>query len=256
MPITVAWGGGVNSTAMLIGMCERNIRPDYITFADTGGEKPHTYQYIPIIREWLASVNFPQLTVVKKTSMYLDLEDNCLKKQQLPAIAYGFKTCSDKYKRQPQDKFHNNLPELKELWRSGGKVVKAVGYDAGERRRAKIVEDSKYQLWYPLIEWGWYREECIEAIRRAGLPDPGKSACFFCPSSKKWEILDLRDRYPELFARAVAMERNAAANLVTVKGLGRNFSWEQFVKIEDAKARENVPEPPEIECMCFDGDDD
>ena len=38
----VSFGGGVNSTALLIGLEERDERPDYILFADTGGEKPET----------------------------------------------------------------------------------------------------------------------------------------------------------------------------------------------------------------------
>jgi len=42
----VAYGGETNSTAMLVYLYEKNQRPDYITFADTGAEKPHTYEHI------------------------------------------------------------------------------------------------------------------------------------------------------------------------------------------------------------------
>ena len=42
-PLVVSYGMGVDSTAMLIGMAQRSIRPDLILFADTGGEKPETY---------------------------------------------------------------------------------------------------------------------------------------------------------------------------------------------------------------------
>ena len=49
-PVVVAYGMGVDSTAMLIGLHQRGIRPDLILFADTGGEKPDTYLYAPIIR--------------------------------------------------------------------------------------------------------------------------------------------------------------------------------------------------------------
>ena len=52
-PLVVAYGMGVDSTAMLIGMEKRGIRPDIILFADVGGEKPDTYLYAPIFREWL-----------------------------------------------------------------------------------------------------------------------------------------------------------------------------------------------------------
>ena len=41
------------------------------------------------------------------------------------------------------------------------------------------------------MEWGWSRKDCIQAIRDAGLPLPGKSSCFFCPSMKRWETSDI-----------------------------------------------------------------
>ena len=37
-PLIVAYGVGVDSTAMLIEFAFRGIRPDHILFADTGGE--------------------------------------------------------------------------------------------------------------------------------------------------------------------------------------------------------------------------
>ncbi len=38
----VSFGGGTNSTAMIIGMYLHKIPIDLILFADTGGEQPHT----------------------------------------------------------------------------------------------------------------------------------------------------------------------------------------------------------------------
>ena len=49
-PLVVAYGLGVDSTAMLIEFADRAIRPDLILFADTGGEKPETYQYLAVLR--------------------------------------------------------------------------------------------------------------------------------------------------------------------------------------------------------------
>ena len=121
------------------------------------------------------------------------------------------------------------FPETQD--RTAGKV-KFIGYDAGEHYRSDKVllrdlADPKYSKWYPLMEWGWDREACIRAIEAAGLPQPGKSSCFFCPSMRAEEIIDLRERYPELFRRALALEDNARANLKTVRGLGRNYSWKE-----------------------------
>lgn len=88
--------------------------------------------------------------------------------------------------------------------------------------------DKKYEKHYPLYVWGWTREECVRVIERAGLPKPGKSSCFFCPSMKKKEIQALWEKYPDLFRRAVALEHGSAATNTSVKGLGRNWSWERY----------------------------
>ena len=47
---------------------------------------------------------------------------------------------------------------------------------------------------------------CIRdrALEAAGLPQPGKSSCFFCPSMKREEIMLLKEQHPDLYARAIA----------------------------------------------------
>ena len=49
----VGYGGGTNSTAMLIGLYHRKIPVDLILFSNTGGEQPHTYDFLPIMDCWL-----------------------------------------------------------------------------------------------------------------------------------------------------------------------------------------------------------
>ena len=40
-PVILNFGGGVNSTALILEMVARGERFDFVIFADTGGEKPH-----------------------------------------------------------------------------------------------------------------------------------------------------------------------------------------------------------------------
>lgn len=142
----------------------------------------------------------------------------------LPSLAYGRKGCSLKWKREPQDAFvSKSWPPARAAWASGLKVRKAIGYDAGPKdaRRSVLKDDNRYTYWYPLREWGWDRERCIEEIERAGLPVPVKSACFFCPASKPHELVDLRRKHPGLTDRIIALETSAAPTLRTVEGLWR-----------------------------------
>jgi hypothetical protein len=66
VPLVIADGLGVNSTALLIGLSRAEVRPDLILFADTGSEKPETYAYLDIRRHWLRRVGFPDLIVVRR----------------------------------------------------------------------------------------------------------------------------------------------------------------------------------------------
>ena len=258
----IAYGCGVNSTALLVGLHQRGIPIDLILFADTGGELPETYAYLPVMDQWLTAHGMPGITVVEyrdKNGGRLTLEQECLRSGTLPSIAYGYKQCSLKHKIAPQDKFCNNYPPCREVWDRGEKVVKFIGYDAGEERRRDQalvydIQDTKYRKEYPLIDWGWEREDCLAAIRDAGLPLPGKSSCFFCPAMKHREIRTLYHRHRELYDRAIAIEDNALPNLTSVKGLGRSWSWRDFVEADKNQVAlcSLFPET-DMPCGCFDG---
>lgn len=89
IPHIVAFGGGVDSTAMIIGLIERNEPIDLIMFADTGGEKPHTYDHIKIFNEWLVSKCYPEIVIVKKVrrdGSLETLEQECHRRKNLPCI--------------------------------------------------------------------------------------------------------------------------------------------------------------------------
>jgi hypothetical protein len=232
MALILSYGAGTNSKALIVGLVERDIKPDHILFADTGGERPDTYAGIIEANEWLKSKNFPEIITVSENE---SLEENCLRRNALPGIAYGFKSCSEHYKIRPQKRW---------VRKNGIKDVKwIVGIDADEAWRAKYDEP-----WYPLIEWDWGRDECVGAIKRAGLTQPGKSSCYFCPSMRQSEIRALNQNYPDLIKRALAMEANA--DLTKVKGLGRSFAWADLLATDDMFPDSfNV----EIACGCYDG---
>ena len=100
-PLVVAYGLGVNSTALLVELVKRAVRPDLILFADTGGEKPATYAYLEVIRPFLARHGLPDVTVVRyrpTRAAYHTLEQQCLHTGTLPSLAYGGRSCSVKYK--------------------------------------------------------------------------------------------------------------------------------------------------------------
>lgn len=246
----VTYGGGTNSTALLIGLRDRKEIPDAIVFSDTGGEKPFTYEYLKRMKIWCKRNNFPKITIVRKGGNNETLEEDILRRKTIPSVAFGYKTCSSKYKIEPFEKWCNHHDKCQEIWESGGRVIKIVGIDADETRRARISTSKKFENRYPLIEWDWGRDDCIDIIKTEGLPLPGKSSCFFCPNTKPKDILLLPE---DLKKRAIEIEHNFLANEKggPVRGLGRNWSWSHL--IETADRQESFYFAQDMPCGCYDG---
>lgn len=274
--IALCFGAGVDSTAMMVALRDAGIRPDVITFANTGGEKPETLDHVAKMNDVLSSWGWPLVDEVRKVPQastgYADLYGNCLSNVTLPSLAYGRKSCSEKWKRVPQDQFIKGVtrgeakrrphPVWEEAQARGTKIVKLIGYDCGKadlRRSASLAEaDDDFDYAYPLQLIGWTRGDCVAAITKTLGPGmvPIKSACFFCPASKQWELYWLAGHHPALLEAALHMERTALmgrhsrfdegvfgaswAMLVTSPaafqssktciGLGRSFSWNHWAR--------------------------
>jgi len=253
-PLAVAYGVGVDSTAMLVGYHQRGIRPDLIIFSDVGAEREATYAYLPVINEWLRSVGFPEVTVVqyraknfKHFPAYHTIEENILTNVSLPAIAYGGHSCSSKWKIAPQDAFMETWQPAREAWSAGVPVLRAVGFEDSphEHKRAKrcatfAVQDidaERYRAVFPLQEWGWNRDRCVAEIKAAGLSVPSKSSCYFCTAMKPWEVKELtHDKHCRIViieARVAQRHLDYAEGKDWPKGVGRPMTeglWRKAVK--------------------------
>lgn len=260
-PITVAYGMGVDSTAVLIGMHQRGMRPDLILSADVGGEKDETYAYVPIINKWLAERDWPLVQMVKYVPQnfknwppYYTLEQNCLTNGTLPSISFSFKfkSCSQKWKAAPQHKFIQSWGPAIEWWAAGGRVLKIIGYDASPKDQKRVdtyctseIEEEHYEYRYLLQEWGWDRERCVQEIIGGGLPVPLKSSCYFCAASQPEEIAALP---VDKLRGIVRLEARARPRFKTeaMKGLwGRNSkkrpgSMTQFIREKGLLSAEEI----------------
>ncbi|WP_122744904.1 hypothetical protein [Pseudomonas viridiflava] len=272
--LSLCFGSGVDSTAMMVALHAAGLKPDVITFADTGAEKPETLRHIDSMNRVLAAWDWPLIDVCRKVPMastgYADLYGNCLNNETLPSLAFGMKSCSIKWKQIPQDQFLKgasrgpNAQPAHPVWlkaqATGERIVKLIGYDCGkaDMRRSKGLKpaDADFDYVYPLQIVRWTRRDCVRAIACALGDDlvPIKSACFFCPASKQWELYWLAVNHPELLEQALLLERNALTgkhsrfndvefgksweDLVrsearfpstsTTIGLGRSFAWNQW----------------------------
>ena len=266
--IVVSYGGGTDSTALLVEAHNRGIRPDLILFADTGSEMPHTYAYLPIIGEWLARVGFPPIQVVRwarQTGEIRPLHVDCQMKNELPSAAYGMAGCTTKWKQQPLEKA---VAENREVFYNvifGGVVERWLGYDATEGSRVANISTKPppYKWRAPLYEWDIARADCREIIKAAGLPQPGKSSCFICPNMRGHEVDKLAVEYPDLMEKALAIEDNAVRLTIETpdmlrQGLGRGtkgMRWSEWLKRPkqmDIFNREPEDDGESMPCGCHD----
>lgn len=210
--LVVCWGVGQDSSGLLVGMIERGIIPWKIVFSDVGNEKRGTYEFKPVFEDYLAREGMPAVNTVryvpknfKHWPKYYTLLENCLTNVTLPSLAYGFHTCSSKWKIAAINRYLKTHPDAQIIWRKGGRIDKAIGFDASpwERQRAargcqtfaiQTDERDRYRLVFPLQDWGWQREDCVAALQRHGLPVPPKSSCFFCPAMKPAEVETLDEQ--------------------------------------------------------------
>lgn len=289
--IALCFGAGVDSTAMMVALKAADLRPDVITMADTGGEKPETMEHARRINDILKAWGWPLVSIVRKATKaetgYTDLYGNCLKNETLPSLAFGMKSCSLRWKVAAQDQYIKgvskgpNRCDPHPIWvkaqREDKRILKLIGYDCGKadmRRSAGLKEsDADFDYAYPLQIVRWNRHDCVRAIAQVMGTEyvPLKSACFFCPASKVWELFWLAAEHPEMLEAALHLERVALTGrhsrfnelefgasweeLVrnaesfpssnTTVGLGRSFAWNQWARVngvvdEDFKVRREL----------------
>ncbi len=228
-PVVVSWGAGVDSTAMILELVERRERIDMVLLAEMP-ERPETLEFIPVFRQWMDAHGIPNETVryrpkrFKNWPPYADLLENCLTNGTLPSVAFSRGACSAKWKVAPQDAWVKAWPVAQKAWARGEKVVRLIGFDSGPRdtRRYKNVADQTNSLFryrYPLREWGRQRPDSEARIRRAGLPVPVASSCFFCTGMQCDEVRTLPQEY---LRQIVLMEARAKPRLRNCEGLWRS----------------------------------
>lgn len=76
------------------------------------------------------------------------------------------------------------------------RVARAISYDTAAR-----------QSFYPLVEWGWTRQACIDYLRATLGITWRKSACVYCPfTSLKDDAIERHKEHPDQVADALMLE--------------------------------------------------
>ena len=193
----LSFGAGVQTTALLL-----MDSYDEVVFADTGGEKQQTYNYIQNVIIPFLHAKGTKFTVLRRKSRSHgteSLEEFCLRTKNVPSIKYRWSTRDFKV-----------LPIRKYIKKNyAPPVICAIGISTDEVTRANSKDPPEYHKIYPLIEQGLSRQDCVKVIQSHGWLVPPRSGCFYCPFNTRvqWNWLYLNDR--PRYDRATVMEANA-----------------------------------------------
>ena len=269
--IILSYGMGVDSTALLLRWLEdprtfpgRDLQEDLIVLtAQVGDEWPDTrilveeHIYPRLAEEGIRTVQVARNGPREKDGVGILADDrapqDCFTEGcytlsmeykttgTLPQYATGCRRCTHKAKGVPLDTW------IKGSGEPG--YTHVVGYNAEETARARRGEgytalgDLDRVVRYPLIEWDWDRQQCLDYIQAITGADWRKSACYFCPFAKEQGVLDRLRENPHITAWVLYLEYQAQAlnpRSSLYKGWslsdsvyfdGQQAAWDRFVNV-------------------------
>jgi hypothetical protein len=217
----VSYGGGVQSTALLVLAAQGRINFPLFLMANVGddSEHPDTLTYVREVATPYAEQHGIELVVLdrhRRDGSVETLWGRLMKEgsRSLPIPvrmsngAPGNRSCTADFKIRVIGK---------ELKRRGANkdnpAVVGIGISVDEIQRANTRRVEVHEeIVYPLVGIGeetglrMNRLDCERAIRDAGLPVPPKSSCFFCPFHRPTAWADLAREHPELWEKSCQLE--------------------------------------------------
>lgn len=224
--------GGKDSTALAFfirdNMPEIHEQIEYV-FCDTECELPETYEYLDKIEVFLDKP-------IKRLKPYMNFDHLYQIYNLLPSIRYRWCTIEMKTKV-----FRKYLYDrLKE---DNGTVNIYIGIRADEAHRAEnsinSTENFINQI-YPFLEHGLQKQDITQILEKNGIGFPdyykwrSRSGCYFCFFQRKIEWVNLYEKHPDLFKKAMEYEREGS------EVRGKNFTWCQDMSLKELIKPQNI----------------
>jgi hypothetical protein len=195
-PITWSYGGGTQSIAIAVLIAQRSLPcPEFAVIADTGHEASETWEYLtkyvqPLLDTVGLKVEIAPPTLQKRG---LKTEKGDLKKRVI--MRYMRQRC-----------YGPDNPA--EMW---------IGFSRDEMGRCASSGVKWLEYSWPLLDMdgvigqSFSRNDCRQLVIKAGLPDPPKSSCYFCPFRQNSQWKRLREHYPADWQNAVRLDEEMRA---------------------------------------------
>jgi len=236
----LSWGLGTQSTYLGILSAMGNLpKVDAIVHADTQWERDASYRIKEFYTPWFVDRGIPVLE---------DTAGNIREMGAKEHIHIPFFT-SDGGPLQRQCTRHFKIDVNKRTMRlfagfdprkaphpKPGQIIVWLGYSYDEYHRMKQSQVKFIKREYPLIKNRITRNDCIEGIKKLGLPVPVKSACIACPYRSATEYLEMKNDAPHEFRDAVAFDRENRNNPLAKRGgstADELYVWRKVIPLEE-----------------------
>ncbi len=212
--------GGKDSSALAVYLRDKVPGMEYF-FCDTGAELPETYEYLTRL-EVILGKPVIRLNAQRGFDHWFEVFRGALPSPQM-------RWCTKNMKIKPI-----------EAWIGDALALSYVAIRADEsNRKGYISTKPNIRTRFPFIEDGIDRDGVTQILEEAGIGLPTyydwrtRSGCYFCFYQRKAEWVGLADRHPELFRRAVAIERKVLrdagvdgdADFRSQAMRGRQYTW-------------------------------
>ena len=224
--------GGKDSSALAIYLQNKVPDIEYF-FCDTGAELPETYEFLTRLEVILGKA-ITYLNSRRGFNHWFEVFRGTLPSPQM-------RWCTKNMKIKPI-----------EAWIGDAHAISYVAIRADEsNRKGYISTKSNIQTRFPFIEDGIDHDAVMRILSDAGIGLPAyyqwrtRSGCYFCFYQRKAEWIGLADRHPELFDRAVAIEKkvlrdagiNQHADFRDRAMRGRQYTWSGDETLVDLHSR-------------------
>ncbi len=212
--------GGKDSSALAVHLRDQVPEMEYF-FCDTGAELPETYEYLTRL-EVILGKPIERLNALRGFDHYFEVYRGTLPSPQM-------RWCTAQMKIKPIEEWVGDDP-----------VQSYVAIRADEANRKGYVSTKpNIHTVFPFIEDDIDHDGVMKILQDAGIGLPEyyewrtRSGCYFCFYQRKAEWVGLADRHPELFERAVQIERKVLqdagvdgdADFTDRAMAGRQYTW-------------------------------
>lgn len=199
--------GATSALATKIAI-ENTELPVTIAYCDTGSEHPDNVRFLKDCEKW-----FGHPITVLKSKTYSDIWDVFEKTRYL--VGPSGARCTGELKKIPRRDFEQ--PD----------DIQVFGFDKSELKRAERFRSNNPEVKasFPLIDQGLSKQDCIDALLRAGIEMPAmyklgyrNNNCIGCVKGGAGYWNKIRKDFPDTFDRMAKTERAIGISIVRSKG--------------------------------------